>query len=196
MSKGKRPSFFTGGRAKIKVDNITLAFVTDLSYSIRVNHAKPIVLGMYETTGPEPLSYSVSGSFTVIRYVADSTPNDGRHDNSMTDRGNGIGYWRKGTGTLDAIKEDLNFKNPSGRAFESFNPKKLDKAATFDIEIYENTPDIGVLGVAKLRGCRISGADFRIDKRGVAVQSFTFEATYADEDSHLADFSGRGQQFQ
>ena len=67
---GQTPFFLTGANAKIRVNGVTLAFCTNLSYSIAVNHATPQVLGMYEGSSVEPLSYRVTGSFTIIKYTA------------------------------------------------------------------------------------------------------------------------------
>jgi hypothetical protein len=53
----------------------------------------------------------------------------------------------------------------------------------------------GDLGLAKIRNCRITQADFSISKKGLAIQRFNFVALYVDEDSFTADASGQGQQF-
>ena len=92
---GIRPIFITGANAKIKVNGKTLAFCTDLSYSVDVIHQTPKVLGMYEGTSVEPLGYSVSGSFTVIRYVKDVKASTGAAPRGLADNdaGNGIGNW-------------------------------------------------------------------------------------------------------
>lgn len=45
---GVKPMFLTGANAKIKVNGITLAYCTNLSYSVKVAHATPTVLGMFE----------------------------------------------------------------------------------------------------------------------------------------------------
>ena len=124
---GKVPFFLTGGNAKIKVNGVTLAFCTDLSYRIEVKHADPRILGMYEGHSIEPLSYRVSGSFTVIRYAAgvqEYIRSQGyQTPDRVSDYGNGIGAWSSKNGK--DIKFDLNFVNPKPKAEESFNPKKL-----------------------------------------------------------------------
>lgn len=198
---GLVPFFLTGGNAKIKVNGVTLAFCTDVQYRIEVKHADPRVLGMFEGHSIEPLSYRVSGSFTVIRYAAGiqeflkgqgfATPD------KVSEYGNGIGYWsRKNGRDLDAdIGGGESFLETKPRGQYSFNPKKLENASATLLEISQKVPG-DVIPVAKLRGVRITAGDFRLNKKGVATQTFTFQATYADEDSFRADFSGRGQQFE
>jgi hypothetical protein len=66
---GNKPFFISGAKAKIKVNNKTMAFCSDLSYSVQIITQTPKVLGMYEGTSVEPLGYNVSGSFTIIRYA-------------------------------------------------------------------------------------------------------------------------------
>jgi len=208
---GKRPFFLTGANAKIRVNGRTLAYCSDLSYSVVVNHVAPQVLGMYEGSSIEPLSYSVSGSFTVIRYIADvASSNTGGKPNGVQNAGNGIGNW----GT-----NDISFNNLSdGRAYENLKPSKLHTATSFDIDVFQKVsnavisqttggvappvPEVTTntyintqVAVAKIRNVRITKADFSISKKAPALQTFNFTALYVDEDSFLADFSGNGQQF-
>ena len=199
---GIPPFFLTGGNAKIKVNGVVLAFCADLSYSVRTAHQQTHVLGMFEPTSIEPLSYKVSGSFTVIRYMNNvkddlekakyTTPN------GTVGSGNGIGTWSTtgATGTIGTIIRNSTLSN-DGRVYESFDPSKMQNGTYFDIEVYQKMPSgtVGDRGAANIRNCRITGADFRLVKKSVALQSFSFEALYVDEDSFVADFSGLGQQF-
>ena len=195
---GIKPYFITGGNAKIKLNGKTLAFCTDLSYSVQILTQTPKVLGMYEGSSVEPLGYTVSGSFQVIRYVKDikgttgGTPPQGVAAN---DAGNGVGNW--GTawgGKLGDFLARNGFGN-DGRAHESLDPSKLENGTTFDIQVYQKTATSD-LGVANIRNARITQSDFSLTKKGLAIQRFNFVALYADEDSFVADFSGRGQQFE
>jgi len=52
---------------------------------------------------------------------------------------------------------------------------------------------IGQCGVAKLKKCRINSANFSLNRKTVAVQTFQFMARYVDEDSFVAAQSGIGQ---
>lgn len=232
---GIRPFFITGANAKIKLNGKTLAFCTDLSYSIQAPHQTPKVLGMYEGSSVEPLGYTVSGSFTVIRYAKDVSSAVGGtrpHGVAENDAGNGVGNW--GTVWGGKLGDFLarNGVGNDGRAHEALDPSKYQNGTTFDIQVYQKVdkragttqgpgaiqnaigglasilqggtnsdgnggsgPDIDFLGVANIRNCRITQADFSLSKKGAAIQRFNFVALYVDEDSFVADFSGQGQQF-
>ena len=188
-----RPFFLTGANAKIRVNNRTLAYCTNLSYSVQVNHATPRVLGMYESTGIEPLSYTVTGSFTVVRYMAEATDNiEGKNPHGADEGGNGIGNWGP-DGLSKRLAAGFNTGAPDGRAYDSLNPVKLDKATGFEIYVYQKLPSGDLMSAARIREARITRADFSLGVRSAATQTFQFTAVYADEDSFLADFSGRGQ---
>lgn len=190
---GMRPFFLTGANAKIRVNNTTLAFCTNLSYSVQVNHATPRVLGMYEPTSVEPLSYLVTGSFSIIKYVADVKDEVGGRAPQGTDsRGNGIGNWGP-DGLAKKLMAGFNTGAPDGRAYDALNPSKLDKATGFEIHVYQKVPNGDVVSVAKIREARITRQDFNLGMKSAATETYQFTAVYADEDSFIADFSGRGQ---
>lgn len=229
---GIRPFFITGANAKIRLNGKTLAFCTDLSYTVQILHQTPKVLGMYEGSSVEPLGYSVSGSFTIIRYAKDakSATKSSVPGATSNDAGNGVGNWAGawGNGLLGNAASQLGVGN-DGRANEALDPSRFDTATTFDIQVYQKVPnaasqDNGLLnqidrtvqnisnvvgrgeqatgfsknnfiGVANIRNCRITQADFTLSKKGVATQRFNFTALYVDEDSFVADFSGNGQHF-
>lgn len=186
---GMRPFFLTGANAKIKVNGRTLAFATNVSYRIEVKHEDPRVLGMYEGHSLEPVSYHVSGSFSVIRYVADVKDKvGGKAPNGVANRGNGPGNFGKNSIT------DVASLDPQPKEF--FNPKLMDRQSGFEIEVFQKV-DGDDVPVAKIRGVKLTVADFQIGgKTSPATQNFAFEALYVDEDSFIAGFSGRGQQFQ
>lgn len=188
---GMKPFFLTGANAKIKVNGVTLAFVTSLSYSVSINHATPRILGMYEPTSVEPLSYMVTGAFSVIRYVADAKDKIGASPNSVSSKGNGIGYWSKNG---EDIGKKILKSGSDGGAYENLNPSKLAAGTGFEIEVIQKTSG-GQVTAAKIRNARITRADFSIAKNQAAIETFNFTALYLDEDSFIADFSGSGQQF-
>ncbi len=195
---GIRPFFITGANAKVKVNDKTLAFCTDLSYSVQVLTQTPKVLGMYEGSSVEPLGYTVSGSFSIVRYAKDAKANvGGRSPQGIAgnDAGNGTGNWGGawGNGVSDFFAR--NGIGNDGRANEALDPSKFANSVTFDIQVYQKTP-AGEIGVANIRNVRITQADFQLSKRGAAIQRFNFVALYVDEDSFVADFSGVGQHFQ
>lgn len=191
---GKKPFFITGATAKVKVNGLTLAYCTNISYSVSVNHATPRVLGMYESTGIEPLSYSVTGSFSVVRYAADAKSEISGSPNGVSNGGNGIGNWGP-DGINKRLKEGFNFDKADGRAYHNLVPRHLNKATGFEIYIYQKAKGGEQISVARIRDARITKSDFTLSKQSAAMQTFQFTAVYADEDSFLADFSGVGQQF-
>lgn len=195
---GVRPFFITGANAKVRVNDKTLAFCTDLSYSVQVLTQTPKILGMYEGSSVEPLGYTVSGSFSVIRYAKDVHSNAGGkvpQGAAHNDAGNGVGNWGSAWGSGLGSFFARNGVGNDGRANEALDPSKFANSVTFDIQVYQKTEG-GAVGVANIRNARITQADFSLTKKGAAVQRFNFVALYADEDSFVADFSGNGQQFQ
>ena len=185
------PFFITGANCKLKVNGVTLAFATNLSYTVSIPHAKLRMLGSYEANSLEPLSYDVGGSFTVIRYVSDlkkTYDNKGlASPGGVSDLGNGIGSWTRIGEKSAAFKAFGNMTD--GRADQSLNPASLQDGTTFDIEIYQTLADGESLGVARLRNARIVQAGSQIGKRGNMLQTFQFFAQYLDEDSFIADQS-------
>lgn len=221
-----KPFFITGANAKILLNNKTLAYCTDVSYSVQIIHQTPKVLGMYEGTSVEPLGYNVSGSFQIVRYarhaINDKTNNVSPNANES---GNGAGNWGSAwTGTIGGFAARNGIGN-DGRANEALDPSRFSNSTTFDIQIYQqisqplkqdtglsglnrdlstiantisdiasgaNPKRIGntLIGVANIRNCRITQADFSLSKKGIAIQRFNFVALYVDEDSFVADFSG------
>jgi hypothetical protein len=125
----------------------------------------------------------------------------------VSDSGNGVGYWVSGAGqrgpggVLAQVQNDFkkivkgwDFRSPDGRAYDNLNPEKLNKATTFNIEIYQK---IGgeTIPVAVIRDARLTFAGFDLSKRSAATQNFNFTAIYVDEDSFISSFSGNGQHF-
>ena len=214
---GKKSFFITGANCKIKVNGVTLAFATDLSYSVNIPHQSMKTLGLYEADTQEPLSFNINGTFTVIRYI-DGMKNKNRNcPNGVSNKGNGIGSFTNN----DVIGNTVgNFSN-EGSAHQSLDPSKLSKSSTFDIEVYQKVPgaseqglsgatadflqgrtsgftrgsNADTLGVSRLRDCKITGVVATINKRGLMTQTFSFIANYLDEDSFLSSASGVGQQY-
>lgn len=197
---GKAPFFLTGANAKIRVNNKTLAFATDISYSVEVKHADPRVLGMYEGHSIEPLAYYISGTFTVIRYVADmkkAIENSGKSaPHSTSNKGNGLGAI--GGNDLSFSAGDLGLGNSKSTEVDmsaALNPNRMQNGSGFNIEIYQKMAGGDTMPVARIRGARITRADFAIGgKTSPAIERYAFRAVYVDEDSFLADTSGLGQQ--
>lgn len=199
---GVRPFFVTGDKLKIVLNGKTIAFATDLTCSIQVAHQTPHVLGMYEGVSVEPLSYNVSGSFSIIRYVHNAIANIGGtppNGVSPSDAGNGVGNWGSvwGGGALGNLPSIIG--NPlsggsDGRANEALDPSTYSKGTTFDILVYQHNPNGDPLGVIRIRSARISKADFAVNKKSPAQDRFDFVALYVDGDAYQANPSGSGQQ--
>ena len=190
-NNGMAPFFLTGANAKIRVNNRTIAFCTDLSYSVKVAHVAPHILGMYEPHVVEPLSYTVTGSFTIVRYV--KSPDDDAHpakkpSGVSQDTGNGVGTMGNNT-ALDNVVAGPG----EGQAYNGFNPSKFANSMMFDIEVWQKAACGELLASSRIRNCRFTQSDFKLTKRGAAMQTFQFTATYVDEDSFTADMSGVGQ---
>jgi hypothetical protein len=157
--------FLTGANAKLLVNNVALAFATDLTYTITVRHAFPHVLGAYELYDMAPLTYDIVGSFAIIRYVrgantilapANTKPKLGNSittwgNDNITQNGN-----PKITGTT--VTNALGIPLPAGgtsgdgRVYESLNPETFHRATTFDIELRQLFNDSQQYGDNSLLG--------------------------------------------
>ena len=65
----KKAGFITGANAKIKIAGKVIAFATNVGYDINVQTIPIEGIGRYEPWSNEPVSYSCSGSMSVIRYT-------------------------------------------------------------------------------------------------------------------------------
>lgn len=172
------PFFLTGANAKIKLNGKTMAFCTDISYSIDIIHQTPKVLGKYEGDSVEPLGYSVAGSFTVIRYAKDARKAIGSqpHGIAANDAGNGVGNWG---GTWGGTAGDFLARNGignDGRANEALDPSKFSNGTTFDIEIYQKTASHPVgIGRRKPNQNSVFGADV-FSETGKAAERAALDA--------------------
>ncbi|CAM6003877.1 unnamed protein product [Sphagnum balticum] len=199
---GVKPFFVTGDKLKIVLNGKTIAFATDLMCSVQIGHQTPHVLGMYEGVSVEPLSYHVSGSFSIFRYVHNAVANIGGKPPagvSPTDAGNGVGNWGSVWGggilgnVLSTVGNPLN-SGSDGRANEALDPSTYSQGTTFDILVYQHNPNGDPLGVLRIRSARITKADFSVNKKSPAQDRFEFVALYMDGDAFQANPSGGGQQ--
>jgi hypothetical protein len=193
---GQTPFFITGASAKIRLNGVVLAFCTDVTYSIRVKHNQQYILGMFEPQSLDPQSYEVSGSFTIIRYARHLQSFLAKQGfpspNGVTDSGNGVGEWGPKKGKIASSLGGNSFGGKA-RVDQSFDPSKLHVPQGFDIEVCQTSVGGETGVIARLRNCRLTGSDFRLVKKGLAQQTFTFKAVYADEDTFSANSSGIGQ---
>jgi hypothetical protein len=129
--------FLTGANAKIVLNGNTFAFVTDISYTVDIRHVAPKILGMYESSTVEAVSYNVSGTFTLIRYFKDvsvDNPPDGVNPN-----GNGLGNWGKGVSPNGEPSNYGSFGGVTGRPEDNLNPSTYNQGTFFDIEIFQKS---------------------------------------------------------
>jgi hypothetical protein len=188
---GMQPFFLTGANAKIRINGKTLAFCTNLAYTIKVTHSNPKILGMYEGHSIEPTGYEVNGRFTIIKYTAGMADLHEGHATKVPDgvkiSGNGLGALKQ-----DGLNSILGNGNDA-QVHQAFKPDALNNSIMFDIEVYQKGPHGDDNPVARLKNCRITQADFSLDKQGAATQAFQFMAVYADEDTFTTTPSGIGQ---
>ncbi len=138
---GTKPTIITGATAKIRLNGKTLAFCQDFSCSIQVLTRVPKVLGKYEGDSIEPVGYSVSGSFTIIRYAKGIKklvgPGAYPHGLAENDAGNGVGNWGTQWGGSVSDLLSRNGVGNDGRAHEALDPSKFSGGTTFDIQVYQ-----------------------------------------------------------
>jgi hypothetical protein len=174
---GLKPSFVTGANAKIQLAGKTMAYAQDVSYSVTVSTIPVETMGRYEVVNHEPVAYFVEGSLSVVRYTSNSSAMAG-----SADAGNSINQW----GTDTALS--------TGTPGLMFNPGQLTASSTFDISIFQKgaissgaTVDTSVV---KLRECRFTSKGGQLDKRGILVERFSFNAIYLDDEGTDAEPSG------
>jgi hypothetical protein len=192
---GIEPTFITGATAKIRLNGKTLAFCQDFSCSVQILTKTPKVLGKYEGDSVEPLSYMVSGSFSIIRYakgIKKILGNKSAPSLADNDAGNGVGNWGTAWGGKSGDILARNGIGNDGRAHEALDPSKYAAGTTFDIQIFQkvnNGSGQDFLGVLNIRSARIVQADFGLNKRSAAIERFNFVALYTDGDGFVANAS-------
>lgn len=172
---GKKPSFITGANAKIQAGGITMAYAQDVSYNVTVTTIPIETMGRYEVVSNEPVAYFVDGTLSVIRYSSVAAGMSG-----AAAHGNGIGNWK--------------FATPSGTdASQMMNPAQMLASQTWDLNIYQKFDNGGTVDsqdVINLKDCRLTRKGGAINKRGVLVEQFSFNAILQDDDSYTAANSG------
>lgn len=143
---GQVPFFITGANCKIRINGVTMAYATDLAYSVQINYQQAKVCGMYEADTLEPVGYSITGQFTVIKYI-DSMKSiiervGFKPPSGVANQGNGIGSMTAASGAGRALGV-LGGDVTGGRAYDALDPSKLGRITGFDIEIYQKVPKLG-----------------------------------------------------
>lgn len=183
---GLKPSFITGASAKIKIGTKTLAYAQDVNYSVTVTTIPIETMGRYEVVSNEPVAYFVDGSFAVVRYTA-AAGAGADHSSTMqgtTALGNDMSQWSAG-----------------------FDPSAMLSTGTFDLEIFQKTNSMTTLvaavgttpailpmqttiSVMKLIDCRLTRMGGAINKRGILVEQFSFNAIMAESGGVPVSHSG------
>jgi len=198
---GLKPFFITGSTAIIKVDGKVIAYATNISGQISVNHASPRVLGRAEVEVHQPLSYDVSGSLSIIKYAQGIQNFIGANRSPVLsdNDGNGPGSMSPDSGFFSSALGLNQFTNGTNNAAEeAFNPYFFFQSKQFDIEIFQKsdngrTQDIAP--VIRFRDCRFSNLQFALQKRSPLVLNMNFVSRYYDDDTLIARGSGVGQEF-
>lgn len=177
---GLKPSFVTGANAKIQLAGKTMAYAQDVSYSVTVSTIPVETMGRYEVVNHEPVAYFVEGSLSVVRYTAASAMT------GASAQGNSVNKWGGGASQVAA----------TGTPSLMFNPGRLTGSTTFDINIFHKVAVTGSDAVAqassvvKLRDCRFTSKGGQLDKRGILVERFSFNAIYLDDEGTAVEGSG------
>jgi len=173
---GQKPSFITGANAKIKVGGKTMAYAQDVSYSATTTTIPIETMGRYEVVANEPVAYFVDGTLSVIRYTNIAK------DNNM----DGVAVEGNGTGKL-ALGSD------GALASDHMNPGDMLASESFDLEIFQKFDKEGTTDsqkVIKLIDCRFTRKGGAINKRGILVEQFAFNARFQEDDSYTHAGSG------
>lgn len=182
---GITPSFITGANAKIKLGSLTMAFATDVSYQLSINHLSVRAMGMLEVASYEPVSYYVSGNFAVIRYTKEAGSDQislvrfVNGEAEISSAGQAIAGASKGGNSVNEWN-DLS----SGRIGDQLDPGSILSSLTFDLEIYtkskfESNEKVPVL---RIRDCRITGRSGSLNKRSLMTDNFSFNGILMDSD--------------
>lgn len=166
-----KPGFITGANARIKLGGKTLAYCTDLNFTVDVATIPIEVIGTYEVKSYEPVAYAVNGSFAVVRYTAkDSTKVNASAAGNAADKIGG------GAGAGSTVGSHLN-------------PGQILTSSTFDMEIQQATGQAtngldsaaDLTSTFKIQDCRIVRRGSSVNKRGVMVDSYQFVGVLAGD---------------
>ena len=169
---GKQSAFITGANARIKIDGLTLAYCTDVSYNIAVQTIPIETMGTYEVRDNTPVSYTVDGAFSIIRYTAKAATTDTANPaiTKPSTTGNAPGAIGLKEGTLNS----------------HLNPASLLQSGTFDLTINEQLPNVA--GTAStdenvfiIKDCRLTRRGMTLNKRGVYVDQYAFVGVLAGD---------------
>jgi len=173
----KKAGFVTGANAKILIDNVTIAYATNVGYDVTVQTIPIEGIGRYEVWSNEPVGYTCSGSLTVIRYT-------GRASSSNISKTAADGN------AIDKVTQADSDRNIN----EHLDPASLLASETFNVKIFEKTVD-GETRVIEIVDCRLTRRSGNLDKRGVLMDNYAFVGILAgDADGTAISASESGDQ--
>lgn len=177
------PVFVTGAKAVVKVYEKTLAFCSDVSYNVNVQHIPVESLGIFEIISNEPVSYTVDGTFSVIRYAS----NVDQVQDFTTAYGD----------VLSAANSASQIGNDTNSLKQHIDPAEILSSVTFDMEIMEKAA--GVDGATrgtffKLHSCRITRRSSSLNKRGLLVDNYAFVGIRAEDAPSSSGISDETEQ--
>ncbi len=163
---GKKPAFITGANAKIFIDDILIAYATDVSYNIDAVTIPVEVMGRYEVLSNEPIAYGINGTFTVVRYTKAAKARAG----------------------ADGAAESGNPSEALGVG-DNQDPARMLNSTTFDLKIYQKMKegDVSAEGpttsicVFRAEDCRIVRRGGVLSKRGILMESYAFVGVLAGD---------------
>lgn len=173
---GTKSTFVVGARAKVKIDGATLAFATNVNYTVDVAHIPVEVLGSYEVIAYEPVGYRVNGTLTIVRYTA-----NGNTASAAKNDAGGNSVFKMGAAANAA------------RAPAAFNPGNLLLSETFDVEVYDrrdgNAAHDGqkFVTISDARFERRSGG---VNAKGLLEEQYTFNGILMHDDAATVSNSG------
>lgn len=162
------PGFISGANAVVKIttgDNKvhTLAYISDLSYSVSTVTVPVEGMGQYHVLTNEPVAYGIRGSFSVIRYT----------NLSKTAGLAAYGTSVAGSATTDSTPSNIGFG-------EHLSSPSILVSKSFDIDVYQITRDADPTKKEKsfftIKDCRIQSRSAVLNKRNVLVDTYTFVA--------------------
>lgn len=187
----QRPSYITGASARVKFDDINVAYAANVSYRASTQTVPIEVMGRYEAVSHEPILYVAEGTLDVVRYTKQAAGVFG-NSTAAAENGNDLGQWnQRANGTEEK------------RAFDHFDPASMLMSHTFDLEVFQKTAGHTIAtdgdgnqkvevsqeltNVAKLINCRFTRLAGAVDKRGVLVERLAFSAILLDVDTQTEE---------
>jgi hypothetical protein len=173
---GIKSTFVVGARAKVKIDSKTLAFATNVNYTVDVAHIPVEVLGAYEVVAYEPVGYRVNGTLTIVRYTANG-------NTTRTDGANADGN------SVFKMGDSAN----AARAPAAFNPGNLILSETFEIEVYDRRDGTKANDGQKfvtIHDARFERRSGGLNAKGLLEEQYSFNGILMHDDAATVSKSG------